>query len=312
MMNQPKDWRSIDEQIEILQERGLTITDREMAEHCLKRIGYYRLSGYWYPFRKFISDGSRADDFQEGSDFQTIIDLYLFDRELRLLVLDASERIELAIQTEIAHHLGQRDVFAQHQPHILHPNFTQLRPGQVGDTPYDRWLENYERLVNRAERKIFVSHNLDKYGQLPIWVAIEVWDFGTLSRFFSMMRVPDKLSIEAQFGLSNGSTLQTWLRALTFIRNVSAHHSRLWNCNIVDTASIPSQFAKLYSLKKERPFLYFCLMQKMLKIVSPKAIWGQRFCALMQTFPDVTNGAIQINDMGIVDGWEDWDLWKAP
>lgn len=309
MSNDAKDWKSFEEQIEILQSRGMIIDDKNEALQFLERVGYYRLSGYWYPFRKF-DNGTRLDDFIPETRFSDIVALYDFDRRLRLLALDAIERIELAVQVEIAYLLGKRDPFAHETPSELHGNFS--RPGRNGrPSRYDQWLEDYNRLVDRSKRKSFVSHNLSKYGKLPIWVAIEIFDFGAMSKLYAGMKHQDKINIEKQFGLNNGNEFETWLRGFNFIRNTAAHHSRLWNCNVLERATIPRTKLKLHPLNNARPFLYFCMMQTVLKIICPHAKWGERFIELLNSFPEVENGAIKLEDMGIVEGAKEWSLWNS-
>lgn len=318
MARQPaKDWKTVDEQIAILRDRGMAINDDARAALFLSRVGYYRLSGYWYPFRQFDKNRQRTDQFVDGTTFENVIGLYLFDRKLRLLALDAIERIELAIQVQIAHLLGERDTFAHLNPHELHGNFTTkqrhwnwLPQNLKGKTDHERWLIDYEKLKSRAQKKDFVAHNLNKYGELPVWVAIEVFDFGCLSKLYSGLQHADKLSIEGQFGLNIGTEFQTWLRSLNFIRNTAAHHGRLWNINVLDTAKIPRQKVQLKRLNIARPFLYFCMMQTVMKVVSPNSGWGQRFAELLETFPDIENGAVTLADMGVVEGWEGWQLWR--
>ena len=113
MTAQVKPWKSIDEQVEILHSRGLQIDDGERAKRYLRRLGYYRLGGYWYPFRQFRKTDNgqtadlRSDDFIEGSRFDDLITLYVFDKKLRLLALDALERIEMALRVDVAHLLGE-------------------------------------------------------------------------------------------------------------------------------------------------------------------------------------------------------------
>ncbi len=309
-MREPaKYWKSIDEQIAIIRSRGMAVDDEAHAAHFLRRVGYYRLSGYWYPFRTFNGDGSRSDTFIEGSRFEDVIALYLFDRELRLLALDAIERIELAIQVEIAHMLGQRDTFAHENPDELHGEFSK-KTRQGDRTNHYYWLEGYRSLVNRSRRKPFVAHNLTTYGKLPIWVAIEVFDFGTLSKLYAGMKINDKIAIEKQFGLNEGKHLQTWLRSLNFIRNTAAHQSRLWNCNVLELSNVPRTKSQLLQLKNSRSFLYFCIMQTIMRVVCLDSNWGKRFTDLMGSFPDVENGALKISDMGVVDGWETWAMWR--
>lgn len=305
-----KEWKSYEEQIEILRSRDMIIDDEEEAKRLLVFVGYYRLSGYSYPFREFDDEtGRRLDGFRDGTKFSDIAALYDFDRKLRFLALDAIERIELAVQVEIAHLLGERDPFAHESPRELHGIFSRV--GRNGEpSRHSRWLDDYDRLVQRAGRKPFVRHNLDKYGRLPIWVAIEVFDFGTMSKLFAGMKYNDKLGIEKQFGLYTGTDFETWLRGFNFIRNTAAHHGRLWNCNILELANVPRTKIKLYALKQSRPFLYFCLMQSVLNVICPHSDWKNQFTSLMDDFPSPENGAVSLEDMGIVNGWKDWDIWK--
>lgn len=305
-----KEWKSYDEQLDILCARGMIINDAPLAKTLLARIGYYRLSGYWYPFRAFNADKTaRLDHFIEGTNFADAIALYEFDRKLRLLALDAIERIELALQVEIAYLLGKRDPFAHENPSELHGNF--LRKGKKGQpSGHEKWMEDYQRLVDRADRKTFVSHNINKYGRLPIWVAIEIFDFGTMSKLFAGMKHKDKLTIETKFGLFTGNDLETWLRSFNFIRNISAHHGRLWNCNILERANVPHSKPALSRLNNARPFLYFCLMQSVMKAICPTSQWGSEFIHLIDGFPNIENGGAKIEDMGIVAGWKSWSIWQ--
>ncbi|PCI44773.1 MAG: hypothetical protein COB49_10765 [Alphaproteobacteria bacterium] len=303
MARAPKTWKSVDEQIGILQDRGMTIDDEAKAAHFLRRVGYYRLSGYWFPFRQFDDDGKPSDTFIKGSTFTDVIALYLFDRRLKLLAMDALERIELSVQVDIAHLLGRRDLFAHYESKFLDKDFVK-EPGNFG---YEGWLEKYHSLVKRS-KAVFVRHNLEKYGKLPIWVAIEVWDFGALSFFYKGMKGKDKTEISRKYGSERSIT--DWLRSLNYIRNVSAHHSRLWNCNIVDSASMKGFTEPLKSLKNERPFLYFCIMKQMLDVICPDSSWGQRFKELVDGFPNTGNKAISLENMGVPDDWKEWELWQ--
>ncbi len=306
MTNNAKQWKSCEEQLEILQARGMIVDDTAGALDYLRRVGYYRLSGYSYPFRCHADDGkSRRDEFIEGSRFEDVAALYEFDRKLRLLALDAIERIELAIQVEIAHLLGRRDTFAQHVPNFLDKSFVN-KGGSFG---YQHWLENYHSLVRRS-KATFVGHNLAKYGKLPIWVAIEIWDFGALSLYFSGMKGRDKIAISEKFVSDEGKSITSWLRSLNYIRNISAHHSRLWNCNIVERAAVPKSLENLRTLNNARPFLYFCIMNKMLEVIDMDSSWSKRFVDLSDQFPTVSNGAVSLEDMGITEGWREWDMWK--
>jgi len=208
-------------QIEILISRGLTVTDKEKAIRWLRRIGYYRLTGYLYPFRE--SDGA----FLEGTSIEHALSLYVFDKKLRLLVLDAIERIEVAVRVEIALLLGARDPLAHLNPQLLHDNFSKKLSLGSGKTRHQTWMEKFDRFV-AVRREDFIPHFLEQYeSHMPIWVAIEVWDFGMLSRFFSGMQKADQKHIAQLFGVSNEKTMANWLAHINLLRNIAAHHGRL-------------------------------------------------------------------------------------
>lgn len=310
-----KPWKSIDDQLTILQSRGMQIEDPERAKRYLTRLGYYRLSGYWYPFRHFrnVDDGQtaelRSDDFFEGSRFDDLIKLYVFDKKLRLLALDALERIEMALRVDVAHLLGERDALAHENPDCFHGNFGNRIDPRSEKTGHQIWLEKYQQQVRRARSTSFVSHNLDKYGCLPIWVAIEVWDFGMLSTLYAGMKHQDKNVLACKYGASDGNKMASYLRSLNFIRNVSAHHARLWNVNVVDRSSLP-QGEHWQQLNNARPFFYFCLMQMFLRVICPTSTWGQRLNTLInEDFPVVECGAIKVGDFGLTEDWRTWELW---
>ncbi|MGI9360096.1 MAG: Abi family protein [Parasphingorhabdus sp.] len=144
---------------------------------------------------------------------------------------------------------------------------------------------------------------------MPIWVAVEIFDFGALSRLFAGMKFNDQEAIAAKYGLTSGRELGQWLRSLNFIRNVAAHHSRLWNMNILELSPVPQFDAVWQSLNNARPFLYFCMMQRLMACIRRDSSWRLRFKELVGGFPEPENKAVTAQDFGIVAGWEDWQLW---
>lgn len=319
MPQQTKPWKSLDEQLAILRQRGMAIDNPDAAKSYLQRLGYYRLSGYWYPFRKLdpaqVPDShmpQRLDEFVEGTHFADVVQLYIFDKKLRLLALDALERIEMAVRVDIAHLLGRLDPYAHENPKCLHGRFSKQvksRGWAKGRTEHDVWLEKYQGCLKRSRRVPFVEHYLKNYGRLPIWVAVEVWDFGMMSKLYAGMKIQDQDRIAEKYGAANGSIFSTWLRSLNFIRNVSAHHSRLWNINVLERAPTPSHAPYWQNMNNARPFFYFCLMRSMLQVICPNSRWHERFADVMAEFPQVLSGAVRIEDFGIVEGWREWGLW---
>ncbi|EHQ52209.1 Abi family protein [Ectothiorhodospira sp. PHS-1] len=329
----PKPWKSYEEQLDLLISRGLAVTNRAKALDYLQRIGYYRLSGYWYPFRErsgpfiFLDELGRKpakkhrnvvkvalDEFRPGARFEDAVKLYVFDKKLRLLAMDALERIEIALRVDISHTLGEIDPVAYLHPELFHDSFSRDLNNGKGVTRHHEWLGRHARLINESKEE-FVRHNKTRYGlPLVIWVACEVWDFGTMSRLFAGMRERDQDAISAKYGIHNGRTFATWLRSLNYLRNVCAHHSRLWNRNIVDQPKLPPADEVAWvtpfqddSHLRARCYLLLRIARHLLQVVNPSSSWPGRVKAHMETFPDLTHLGLNLAGMGAPDNWEtDW------
>lgn len=315
MVKSAKLWMSFTDQLALLESRGLLVEDKAAALDYLERIGYYRLAGYWYPLRKLKTQPQghslREDSFIPDSRFEDGVRLYVFDKKLRMLALDALERIELAVRVDVAYLLGQHDTFAHKNPSLFHPNFLRPNPrNQNSQSDYDKWLEGFKKLQLKASKTVFVDHNVSEYGDLPIWVAIEIMDFGCLSHLVAGLRYADKMSIANIYRFTDPTAFEKTLRALNFIRNVSAHHSRLWNVNMVDRANLSSLGIFGNQLNNYKPFAYFCLMQNFMKVICPNSKWGERFKALMTEFPSTINHTLTLHDFGIVNDWDKENLWN--
>lgn len=319
-----KPYLTFDQQLELVRSRGLEVTNESVALEYLRRLGYYRLSGYWYPFRQLIplkpnaskSDKPRrSDDFMPGAKFQDAVELYVFDKRLRLLILDAIERLEVAFRVDIAYLLGARDPFAYQVESLLHGNFTKKISPKTGKTGYEDWLIKHDQLIHRSKED-FVAHYKVKYClPLPIWVAIELWDFGLLSRFYQGMAVKDKAVIAAKYGILDGRIMESWLRSLNYARNVVAHHSRLWNRNLVDQPKLAPKgkmpmfdflVGNIYS--SSRIYVVLCILAHFMKYVCPRSSWCARLRELIRSFPKAPY--IDIKDMGFPVGWEQYPFWS--
>lgn len=313
-----KPWLSFPDQLRQLKARGMVVTDDTTAQQYLDRIGYYRLSGYWNAFR--VSDptapGGKGDNFVAGTLFTDALHLYIFDKKLRLLALDALERIEVAIRVDMAHLLGQRDTAAYMNRQMLDRRFSQVRRGQRR-SPHDKWVDRLDKLVSRSS-ETFIDHFKQKYGlPLPIWVAIEVWDFGAMSMLYAGMKGKDRDTIAQKYGVPGGHILGSWLRALNYLRNLCAHHCRLWNRNMVDQPKLPSgpQLGDLNHFVGNaqwiaRPFVFFSLLQWLMREICPNSHWKDRVHAHLQAFPVDSNQLRSLSEMGCPSGWERWNLWK--
>jgi abortive infection bacteriophage resistance protein len=319
-MRYAKPFLSVPQQIALLRQRGLQITDEPKAEAYLRRIGYYRLSGYWYPFRKSTQQNGQTvvlDDIRPGVDFGTVVDLYVFDKRLRLLMLDALERIEVALRSSIALLLGQYDPWAHRDPQYLHGQFAKKNDPRYGRPRHQEWLARVDSSF-QSSKEDFVKHFKSKYApdMPPIWIAVELWDFGTMSVLFEGMAHKDKTAIAAEYGVPDPIVMESWIRSLNYVRNLCAHHARLWNRPLVLFPKFPQRGAipALDHIGQDRHAqtrLYgaAAICQYLIQQVSPNSQWGVRFGELISALPP--HPMIDLGSAsGFPQGWNQENLWR--
>lgn len=282
---------TFEDQLDLLRQRGLTVRDPDRALHWLRNISYYRLSAYCLPFK----DG---EAFRPDTAFDDIAGLYIFDRKLRLLVLDALERIEVAIRTvvtyEIAHAYGP---FGHANPANFAPDFDHAR--------FMADLADEER---RA-REPFADHFRRKYAgepQLPVWMATELLSFGTISKLYQSLEPKMRQRIAAAYGV-DAQFLISWLHTLTYVRNVCAHHKRLWNRQLGIRPRLPSRSLAWPHQVPDNGRMYAVLvvLQHMLRVVSPRSHWHERLFDLLEQHPNLS-----LEDMKLAPDWRNKALWR--
>lgn len=332
-MSYEKPYLSIDEQLDRLAERGCWLGDRESAGALLNRVGYYRLSGYWYPFRKRVdtAKGPKVlDEFIDGTTLAKIVQIYEFDRQLRLLTLDAIERIEVAVRFQVGHTLGARGAFAHTDRDALSDEFAERSgppPSLVKwkNSAHAKWLGLREKEEQRSKAD-FVKHFREKYSrQLPIWVVTELLDFGGLVHLYKGLLQQDRDSIAARYGLydasgvGHGAALGDWLKNLNYVRNVCAHHSRFWNSNVTERMSprhmkdIPelshiahiaeSQGSRILS----RTYASLAVLAFMTKQIDPDDNWRVRLIQMISN--DLPEGREEA-ELGFPLDWRKHTLWN--
>ena len=319
-------WKSFEEQLTLLKARGMVVTDDAAAQDYLERVGYYRLSAYWYPFRQFevVQDSKTGrlstkamDVFHPHTQFVDAVHLYLFDKQLRLSLADALERIEISLRVDLSHLLGQRSPFAhvENTKKHFHPGFAG-RPFHKGSQQscFDAWLSKYRGLVARSKED-FVRHYHDNHGdELPIWVAVEVLDFGAISQLFSMLNVKDQRAIANRYGVSDWKVFKSWLFSLSYLRNLVAHHSRLWNRNITTKPMLPKRGEVAWCDSfignedtRFKPFLLLAITRMLVKSICPNTQWHTRLAGHLGRFPQQhSSRKLDLSGMGVTEDWKDW------
>lgn len=216
-----------EKQIELLQSRGLIIRDKAEAILLLNQTNYYRLSAYCIPFQQ------PKDQFKRGTTLQEVHDLYLFDIKLRRIIFDALQTIEISLRAHVSYYLAHKyGAFGYVSPSNFSSYFVY----------HDQWMEDLQSVIARS-REEFVEHYKTKYFgtlHLPIWVAIELISFGALSRLIRGLKQQDLKVLCSPFDVP-AAIFPSWVHSLSYVRNICAHHGRLWNRELAVRPRIPKK-----------------------------------------------------------------------
>ncbi|MGR5187089.1 Abi family protein [Photobacterium damselae] len=275
--------------IQRLLDRGMLIRDPLRAQRKLTQVGYYRLSGYWHTSRRFhFVEGKiqHENEFQANTSFENIFEFYLFDKRLRLEFTNALERIEIYLRTIIAHEIGRIDPLA----YLDKKQFSKNAFKADAKIHYDDWLSRHERLLRESKEESIEDHRT-KGKPVPIWVAAEAWDFGALSKFYSILSGKNQDLICLRLGIDNRNELDNWLINLNGIRNRCAHHSRLCNRSNPRALKIPRKgYFNLLNLKPNntsRLYGMIAVIWFLLKQIGPSSTWICRIADLIDQKPEI-------------------------
>lgn len=199
----------------------------EAAKKWLEGVGYYRMSAYWLPFEEPPAGGqTRSKTFKPGTNFTKVRDLYVFDRRLRLLLLEAIERIEIHVRSRWTYRMSHA-----HGPHshLDHKLF-------AGAVNHAEQLVRLARAVEKSE-ETFIQHYCTKYTEPfspPLWASTELMTMGELSKWVQATKDNSiKSAVARDIGLPTRETLEGTLQVFAYVRNICAHHGRLWNRRLV-------------------------------------------------------------------------------
>jgi abortive infection bacteriophage resistance protein len=291
----------VKEQVQTLKDRGLIILDEVAAEHYLSHISYYRLAGYWWPMQA----DKVAHVFKSNSRFEDVIALYDFDRDLRILIFDVIEKIEISLRTKLILHLSLE----------FDPWWFQNTSLFINSTELIKTLASIEEEITRSKDTFIKEHKSKHKDDLrfpPSWKTLELTSFGSLSKLYGNLKptVHSKDQIAKEFGTVNHTYLPSWLQSIAQIRNYCAHHSRLWNKNLPGTLKLlpnpPFPWLKDVPNAGEFHFLYIhlCCMKYLLNIIQPGNHFTSDLSSLMVKYPNVDPKAL-----GLKPNWIDEPLW---
>ncbi len=287
---------SFEQQADQLLKRGLQ-ADRARLIKTLRQVNYYRLSAYWHPFRQ--SDES----FIAGTTLEMIWRRYRFDRQLRLLVMDAIERVEVCVlRTQmVEYHALKYGPFGYRERKNFRPDFS--------NDNFQWMLKDIDQSAKRS-REVFVKDYFAKYTSepgLPLWMAAEVASFGNLFTFFRHIHYQEQKFLAAQLAIS-AKVLENWLMCLNYVRNLCAHHSRLWNLELAIKPIVPDNDPDWLSpvpLDNRWTYAALTVLRWLLRKIAPDSLWKDRLKELLLEYPD-----IPVSHAGFPDAWETSPIWK--
>ncbi|MEO8173579.1 MAG: Abi family protein [Sediminibacterium sp.] len=296
------------DQLQQLKDRGLLIENDAKALHLLDTLSYYRLSGYWHPM---LAEPKSAHIFKPGSSFNNAFKIYCFDRELRKLVLSELEKIEVAIRSKMIYLISHRHTaFWFNNPALFSHEATRVKS-----------VVNLTQEFGRSDELFIKSFKKNYSDPLPpSWMILEISSFGNLSYLYKNLRPGnDKRDIADYFGLDD-STFESWLHSIVYIRNVCAHHARLWNKIMSISPKIPLTPSKdwivvpvavnnrtgLSAPVNNRMYFILSMVVYLLETVNPKHTFKERLGNLFSKYPN-----IDLRAMGFPANWKTEPLWTT-
>jgi abortive infection bacteriophage resistance protein len=297
---------SYQQQVQKLQSNGMSVGNEADAIKTLSAVSYYRLSGYWYPFRTRDANQQVQDSFEPNTTFASAVTLYEFDQKLRNSVLSAIERIEVAIRTQFTYRLAQTyGPLGYADAANFHPQFNH------GD-----WLKKLADEVTRS-KDIFITHYKTKYlgyPTVPIWMLTEVMSLGSLSHGYKGMRndkkqgVEDKKAIAGFFDLHH-KCLEEWLHTFTYVRNICAHHSRFWNRELAIHPDLAkeAEWRSPITPRNDRIFYVLLMIRHMLSRIGGANEWVAQVGLLLEPVCQSNRWRIA---MGVPADWRVHPLWS--
>ncbi len=330
---------SIDQHLAQWQTRGLLIPDLPRAQYYLGRVSYYRLSAYAIPLYRKAAEHL----FRDGANFEHLLRLYVFDRELRLLVMDAIERIEVAVRAQLSNHMsmqGEAGPFWYQDEKHFKTQFAHKRlladlerqlddewqrlhhDEQQVDKRQNLTPEQKEHVKARLRKENFLRHYLTEYDSPrlpPSWMVMEMLTWGQLSRLYAGLRkTADQKAIAKNLD-THAELLEAWLKTLNTVRNFCAHHSRLWNRELGTALRLPTSNSVRWLQNqvtlnaggrhidyKKRLYPVLVALQSLLYNLSPGSRWACRLQALLEKYPDADKAA-----MGMPENWREDPFWHS-
>lgn len=276
---------TIDEQIKNLKDLGLIVKDEEYARKILNDISYFRLIKAYSLNLKY-----KNSNYNEQVTFEHIVKLYLFNANFRQILFPQIEKIEINTRCRIGNSFANKYGVLGHMDSN---NFANIYYHKL-------FIEDIREEVKRNSKAPFVKNFRENYegGELPIYALVEIFSFGTLSKFYKNMKNADKKEVAKEFGVGY-TYLESWLESISYVRNICAHYGRLYNAKLSKTPRMYNQYRKA-GIGNNRIFgVLLCMMQ----LLKEDNHW-KLFIDELELLIDKYEG-IDIKTMGFPKNWKE-------
>jgi abortive infection bacteriophage resistance protein len=296
-MNFTKTAKTFADQIVLLKSRGLRIEDELRANHILSNISYYRFSAYLRSYQKY---NDPTHTYMPWATFEKVVGLYMFDRDLRRVILDSIERIEVALRCRIVYE------FCHSYGNNWYENASLFLK------EHDKFMKIVNKELNNSNES-FIAHYRSKYTNPvnpPAWMAMEVLSLGQISTMFKNLKKSSaKKAVANYFGVSV-AVFESWMEHLTYIRNLCAHHCRLWNRTMTITGVIPQlpsyKWINTLPSKKDKIYSTVCIVAYLLNRVTNRPTFAGEIKVLLKRYNNV-----DANAAGFDKNWECDNFWES-
>ncbi len=291
------------EQLELLKSRGLIIENESSAIETLSKISYYRLRAYWLTFEE-IPQNNIIHKFKPNVKFDNIIATYDFDRQLRHIVFNAIELIEIALRTQMIYHLTLTT-----QDNLWYTQQNNFK----NEIQFQSFMQIFQNEYKKSN-EVFIKHYQKKYSFPdfpPAWMALEILSLGQLSMLYRNLNLTtSKKQIASIFNISY-VLLESWIESLSYIRNVCAHHGRLWNKILPKTPIYPNRIKPMWlSIKPtddkiNRLYIILSIIYLLLKEMNYHSEFKSALFNLIRCFPN-----IPLHYLGFPLNWANDEFWS--
>jgi len=285
---------TFEQQINLLESRGLVITDRERAKEVLSRYNYYKLSGYLFNFRK-----PGSDDYEDGLTFDRIMGIIEFDRRFRNVLMYAIETVEHTLKTKISYHMA----------HSIGPD-GYLQSSNFRDaSKHKETIDRLKANVEKNKRLPLVRHHLQQYhGTMPIWVAIELFTLGMLEALFKNLPTQSQKAIAREFN-TGAVQLASWIENVRYLRNMIAHYMRLYDFRLQKT---PKPCKNHHAVFRKTTHRVFDIVFVIKALFLDADEWDDYVVSELERLFDEYDGVIELSRIGFPLRWKQLLLKSDP